>query len=133
MSIPNDHSPVLDEEVALKTLHQLCSTVLEEALGQCWYQQDVTLGSTVTVMQLLCARGSAVLEEVTGRADVMGKRWNRRPSPRTAAWQQNKGQPLVLSTSGNLVHVPTLPSLAVVLVCHLLLPSLASLTHLFQR
>lgn len=41
-----------------------------------------------------------MLEEVTGKADETGKMWNREPSPRTAAWWQNKGQPLVPSTGG---------------------------------
>lgn len=97
LSISSDHSPVLDGEVALGTSQWLCAAALEEALGQCWCQQDVTLGPAVTVMQLLHARGSAVLEEVTGRADEAG---NRGPSPSTAAWWQNKGRPLVPKTGG---------------------------------
>lgn len=70
MSILSGHSSALDREVALglgllRGVPQWsCATDLEEALGRCWCQHDVTPAPAVTATLQPCAGGSAGLGEV---------------------------------------------------------------------
>lgn len=72
----------------------------------------------VTVMQLHCARGSAVLEEVTGRADETGRGGTEGPAQRLLLGGKTRGNfwSPALVACGSCPHIaspnscPRLPS-----------------------